>query len=501
MHASDLLRRYGLGLTHNAILARTLAAVTLVTAVLTFVTASLVYQNAREEALSEQDALLSDMTAALARADVAAVLPRALTMDPDQFAARLESDEPLPAMKPRHRHMMRHRRIAPLPEPQRRTLIPSGEPVLVRMLNRQGLGQRVVFNHDLEAGLTTETIGRDAYRLSLLFLPDGRYTAVADPVNTREAFAKNAAVTAITPILILLPLLLVVIAFTLWRTLSPVRQTAKVVAQRDATDLTPLPTTGVPDEVAPFVDAVNQLLARVQAARTRELRFTADAAHELRSPLTSLTIDAEHLSRLTLPDEAKPVVARLESGLERAVKQVSQLLLFARAQAGEAPEILARDTQPWSLTDLLGDVLEPLMNTVGDKAINFSVEGLDDADRPVTGLSRAAVLAILRNLLENAFHYTPASGDVTLIVRRNDATLSFVVKDTGPGIPPEERTRVFDPFYRVVGSGVPGTGLGLSIVKTYADMTGAVVTLDDADPARTPPGLCVTVNCPLPPVR
>lgn len=482
----------------TSLLLRTLLAVTGVTLVLTAITATVVFNNAQEEALNEQDAYLSDMTSAFARADVAAVLPRALTMSPDQFAARLESDEPL-LMRPRpHRHMMRHRRLTPPPEPLRRTAIPAGEPVLVRLLNNQGRAERVRFDHTLSSGLTTEMIGGEAYRLSLIFLPNGRYTAVADPVSTREAFAKSAAFTAIMPIVILLPMVWLVIALTLWRTLKPIRQTAETVKSRPASDLTPLPTDHVPAEVEPFVASVNQLLARVNEARTRELRFTADAAHELRSPLTSLTIEAEHLSRLNLPTEAKPIVERLESGLDRAVKQVSQLLHFARAQAGEAPESLARDTQSWYLSELLGEILEPLMTQADKKALDFSVEGLDDTEEiAIEGVSRAAVQAILRNLLENAFHYTPEHGDVCLNVHQTKEALTVTVTDTGPGIAPEERDRVFDPFYRVVGSGLPGTGLGLAIVKTYANMVGATVTLDDAQPGHTPPGLKVTFHCPL----
>ena len=137
--------------------------------------------------------------------------------------------------------------------------------------------------------------------MAVLFLPGGRYTAVADPVSTREVYARSAAMTAVLPILILLPVLVIVIGLTLWRILAPIRSAARAAAERPATDLTPLPSEGVPAEVKPFVEAVNSLLGRVSEARTRELRFTADAAHELRSPLTSLTIEAEHLGRLDLP--------------------------------------------------------------------------------------------------------------------------------------------------------------------------------------------------------
>lgn len=394
----------------TSILMRTVAVAATATVALTLVTAAVVFQGAEKDALVEQDARLSDIAVAMARGELGTVLPRALTMPQAQFEARLESDEPLPRPRRMHRHMMAHCPTAASDDPNAPRLIPAGSPVYVRMLNDQGRAKRAVFDEPVEGGLTTRTIKGETYRMAVLFLPGGRYTAVADPVSTREVYARSAAMTAVLPILILLPVLVIVIGLTLWRMLAPIRSAARAAAERPATDLTPLPSEGVPAEVKPFVEAVNSLLGRVSEARTRELRFTADAAHELRSPLTSLTIEAEHLGRLDLPAEARPVVARLESGLERAVKQVSQLLQFARAQAGEAPEILRRDTRPWYLSELLGEILEPLMNCAADKDLQFDVEGLDDgAEAPVEGVSRAALLAILRNLLENAFHYTPAA--------------------------------------------------------------------------------------------
>ena len=432
----------------TSILMRTVAVAATATVALTLVTAAVVFQGAEKDALVEQDARLSDIAVAMARGELGTVLPRALTMPQAQFEARLESDEPLPRPRRMHRHMMAHCPTAASDDPNAPRLIPAGSPVYVRMLNDQGRAKRAVFDEPVEGGLTTRTIKGETYRMAVLFLPGGRYTAVADPVSTREVYARSAAMTAVLPILILLPVLVIVIGLTLWRMLAPIRSAARAAAERPATDLTPLPSEGVPAEVKPFVEAVNSLLGRVSEARTRELRFTADAAHELRSPLTSLTIEAEHLGRLDLPAEARPVVARLESGLERAVKQVSQLLQFARAQAGEAPEILRRDTRPWYLSELLGEILEPLMNCAADKDLQFDVEGLDDgAEAPVEGVSRAALLAILRNLLENAFHYTPAGGSVTLRVSRTPERLVMSVADTGPALRPR----------RVRASSIPST--------------------------------------------
>ena len=229
--------------------------------------------------------------------------------------------------------------------------------------------------------------------------------------------------------------------------------------------------------------------------QTDQIRFTADAAHELRSPLTALTLEAERLSRLPLPNEARGAVEALEAGLARSVHQVSQLLHFARAQAGEKTA-MEKDVKPWYPSELAAEVLEPLLAEMDRRRIRFEAEGLDDG-LPVEGLPRAAVQAVLRNLLENAVRYSPEGGSVTLGAERRPGSLCFTVSDTGPGIPEHERDRVFDPFYRMAGTGRTGTGLGLAIVRTYAEMTGAEVTLSDARPGRTSPGLRAEVCFPL----
>lgn len=489
----------------QSLLARTILA--LAAAVFLFVaaTAAVVFWNAREEAYADQDLALYDVAVSLARADVSSVLPSALTMDPQRFAERMESAEPLGQSSERrgmHRGMMgmRHRhRMSMMDESDsascstdelaaapRRTAIAPGEPVLVRLLSRQGQGVQAVFSEAVKEGFTTTELLGAPHRLCVLFLPNGRYTAVAEPVQLQEAVVQERALAAVTPLLIFTPFLALLLAGILWQAFRPLKRAAQEASRRDATDLTPLSGEGVPAEVMPLVDAVNGLLSRVDAARTREIRFTADAAHELRSPLTSLTIEAEHLARMPLPPEARVIVENLESGLSRAVHQVSQLLLFARAQAGESREALNRDAQPWHVSELVGELIEPLLRQIDEKHASFEAVGLDapELDAPIEGLSRTAAGAILRNLLENAVRYSPEGGRIVLAAVRSADALECTVSDDGPGIAESERARVFDPFYRILGTKVSGTGLGLAIVKTYADMIGATVTLDYARSAE-----------------
>ena len=460
-------------------------------------TAAIVYSTAREEALARNDVHLSDVATALARAEVGVVLPRALTMDGESFQERIESEKPLPGIfrGPHHRQPV----VKPNPgnpPRQRRTQIPAGEKVLIRLLDKQGQAVRTRLEEPLPAGLATGVVAGEAYRIYTIFLPTGRYTSVAEPIAIRAIAAKEAALTAVLPLLVLLPMLIGVIGFVLWTSLRPLKRAADEVAAREADDLTPLTIDGAPAEIMPFVESVNGLLAKVDAARLREIRFTADAAHELRSPLTSMTIEVDHLAKLPLNSETQTIVSNLRSGLRRSVHQLSQLLLFARAQAGEKKETEQRDSEPWFVSELTTEIIEPLIPLMEEKAIDFSVEGLENEKEPVKAVAKSFIHAILRNLLENALRYTPAHGSVALCVQRDAELLRLIVTDTGPGIPPAERGKVFDPFYRITGTKVTGTGLGLSIVKTYADKVGAIVKLEDVS-EREPHGLKATVEIPL----
>ena len=480
----------------RSLLFRTALAAAAAVMLFTAVTAVCVYRNAVEDAALREDERLEDMTTALARADVAAFLPGMLTADSEKFAERIESDLPLPMMRGRHRMMTGVNTYGHHVAPEKLTRIEAGKTVLIRLLEKQGQAVKTVLDEELLAGLSTRTVDGTPHRVSVVFLPGGRYTAVAEPLAVREAAVRETALTAVMPLLVLLFLLPAVILVVLRQMMKPLRRTAAEAATRDPNDLKPLSTFGVPAEVVPLVEAVNDLLARVDRARTREIRFTADAAHELRSPLTALTLEAERLARMDLAPDARRAVEGLEAGLARSVHQVSQLLHFARAQAGEASAV-GRDTKPWYAAELAAELIEPLLAQMDAHRIQFEADGLDD-DRAIEGLPRAAVQAVLRNLLENAVRYSPDGGTVTLTAEHRPDTLTFTVTDCGPGIPPDERERVFDPFYRMAGTGKTGTGLGLAIVRTYAEMTGAVVTLEDAKPGDSAPGLKVSVAFPLP---
>ena len=203
----------------------------------------------------------------------------------------------------------------------------------------------------------------------------------------------------------------------------------------------------------------------------------ADAAHELRSPLTALSLQAEHLAAADMSPQARERLARLGQGLNRARDLLAQLLALARAQANPREDMRAE-----SLSLLLRQILEDMMPLAEARNIDLGVLSLDEA---TIQTPPHALAVILKNLLDNAIRYTPPGGRVDISASCADESVILVITDTGPGIPPAERERVFEPFYRLPGHDVTGSGPGLAIAKTLATHLGGTIHLTDAAGHRT----------------
>jgi two-component system, OmpR family, sensor kinase len=255
------------------------------------------------------------------------------------------------------------------------------------------------------------------------------------------------------------------------RSLAPVERMRRQVATRPADDLSPLPAAGLPEEVLPLVDELNLLFGRVRVALAAHQQFVADAAHELRSPLTALKLQAQALRRA--PDDAsrQAAIARLNDGIERTIQLVSQLLALAREEGERAP---AAQWQRMELRDLARQAVADVLPQAQARRIDI---GLVTADAVWVRGQPEALHILLRNLLDNAVKYSPEGGQVDVALS-DGAQPTLTVEDSGPGIPEAERERVFDRFYRVAGAEGAGSGLGLAIVKTIAARHGATVRLD-----------------------
>ncbi len=301
-----------------------------------------------------------------------------------------------------------------------------------------------------------------------------RVIQVAQPLATRRELAAEAAVRSLVPLLAAVPLAALAVWWLVGVSLTPLRNVAGAVRRRDAESLDPVPAAGLPTEVAPLVAALNALLARLRMAFDSQRAFVADAAHELRSPLTALKLQVELLRRA--PDDAARAQASIElaAGVERARHLLEQLLTLARAEPGGAEMTLDEV-----------DLAEATRQAAAD-CVPLAAEGGTeielDAPQPVAVRGDAAALRILaRNLIDNAVRYAGRGGRVQIRVSRlqGDGTL-LQVDDSGSGIAPAERGRVFDRFYRRSPDASSGSGLGLAIVRAIADRHRATVTLADA---------------------
>jgi two-component system OmpR family sensor kinase len=303
---------------------------------------------------------------------------------------------------------------------------------------------------------------------------------IAQDLSARTARARALALRAVLPFAWLTPLLMLAVWWIINRSLAPVERTRRVVASRAADDFSPLDGAGLPDEVRPLVDELNLLFGRVRHAFDAQKSFVADAAHELRSPLTALKLQAQAqaLRRVDAdPAAREAAVARLNQGIDRAIRGVEQLLLLAREEAGAGPAGRVDLQQIVQLA--VADVLPQARH----KHIDLGLAG--PASAP--GLAAAngqleALRILLRNLLENAVKYTPPGGQVDVSLGEDQGQPVLTVEDSGPGIAPQHRPRVFDRFYRVSDTAQEsGSGLGLAIVKAIADRHGAVLALGQSE--------------------
>jgi two-component system OmpR family sensor kinase len=339
----------------------------------------------------------------------------------------------------------------------------------------------------LPDGLQSLRVGDENFRVLVKTTAAGERIAVAQESGFRNEIARDSALRTVTPFLILVPVLLWIVADLVRKMFRPIVALSREIDQRSEQELHPIEDERVPSEIRPFVVAINRLLARVSRSMESQRRFVADAAHELRSPLTALSLQAERLADVDMPDLARERLAVLRLGIERGRKLLDQLLSLARAQSATAP------ASPISVQGVYRRVLEDLMPLAQAKGIDIGVEGAQDAKVPSSELD---MIALVRNLVDNAIRYTPEGGRVDLSVHASQGHAVLRIRDTGPGIPVEERERVFDSFYRALGSEQLGSGLGLAIVKAIVDRLGADVQLGFSDEARQT-GLRVEIRMPL----
>lgn len=325
--------------------------------------------------------------------------------------------------------------------------------------------------------------------------PLGLWYLVAERFDQRYSLAESVIVRAILPLLLVIPLLALAIWAIVTYALAPLKSLTQALSQKSVRDFSPLQRTRLPRELVPLVNAINALLERLAQAFAREQRFSADAAHELRTPLAALKVHAANLhtslAALGEPAQALELAERVQSSADRMGHLIGQILTLNRATDG-AWSAQFKPTELLALSRQLCADYYPLADAK-QQSLEIAAEGefIVQGDAWALGI-------LLSNLIGNAIKYTPQGGQIRLNLAHQAQQIVWTVDDSGPGIPAELRERVYDRFYRVGGdrhaSDTLGCGLGLSIAQQIVQLHGGSMAMNTS----TLGGLCVTVVLPRP---
>ena len=335
-------------------------------------------------------------------------------------------------------------------------------------------------------------------RVAYLWVPldNGNQHALVQVAETREkrsVLATEIIKGVMLPQFAILPLAVLLVWLALVRGIKPLSQLEQRIRARRPDDLSRLDDSAVPQEVSPLVDSVNDLLTRLKDSVAAHKRFLADAAHQLKTPLAGLRMQAELAQRKgASEEELKQSLQQIGTASVRATHTVNQLLALARAEGGNA--VLAR--QPVDLAALTIEVVREAVPAAMDRRVDLGYDGPEPGAPHLRRLGNPVLLKeMVRNLVDNALYYAPngapdstAEVTVRLRVAPPGGGLSIEVEDNGAGVAEADRELIFQPFYRVLGTNVDGTGLGLPIVREIAEQHGATVTVTDTHPGQPRPG-------------
>jgi two-component system, OmpR family, sensor histidine kinase TctE len=348
--------------------------------------------------------------------------------------------------------------------------------------------------------LRTENFKGEEIRVAYVYVPMPSTVNEDKPVLVqvgetqvkRTRLANEIIKGVILPQAIVIPIALALVLFGLSRGLAPLKTIQGRIRDRNPDDLSPISPRGVPQEVAPLIESFNDLLLKLNRSVNAQKRFIADAAHQMKTPLAGLKMQAELASRLTDPKEQQKSLEQIAEVSERAARMISQMLALARTENLRSPSIL----EPVNLLRLTRDSLSDWLDAAKVKSIDLGFDDNDVASAIVDG-HPILLKELLNNLVDNAINYTPDGGEVTVTIKRSLREgrwrIMLEIEDTGPGIDPSERELVFSRFYRVLGTLPAGSGLGLAIVKEIADQHDASIEIDYAHPKQVPPGTRIRV--------
>lgn len=320
-------------------------------------------------------------------------------------------------------------------------------------------------------GFRDLTLGATRWRVYSMHTPSRTVQSVQN-IEFREHIINKQALQAGLPIALLIPISAWILWFGACRAMRKIENVARAAAAQDENSIGELPSQDIPSEISPLVIAVNRLLTRLRDAFASQRRFVQDAAHELRTPITAMTLQLENLKACPLDTETSAQVAQFEAGLRRTKRLIEQLLRLARQEAPQKGDAVTAIDLGQFLRDLVSDLMPCADHRDIDLGLSLDVSAMVRANPH-------ELRSLLHNLLDNALRYTPDHGLVDVRLRADGGKVVVEIVDSGPGIPPELLPRVFDRFFRIEGSDTEGSGLGLAIAKHAAERNRIHLQLDN----------------------
>ncbi|HBE92731.1 MAG TPA: hypothetical protein DDW55_09455 [Gammaproteobacteria bacterium] len=326
------------------------------------------------------------------------------------------------------------------------------------------------------AGFTFYSFNNQKFRLFSMHGDSGISVNVMQSLGVRNELTGYIIWSIIQPLFFTLPILMLLLWFLIGTALRPLQKVAKEVEARHPEDFSLLEGKHIPSEISVLISSLNDLFSRLRIAFEREQRFTADAAHELRTPMAAIKTQAQVALRSRDVDQQAAALKQIDSGVDRATRLIEQLLTMARVD----PEESSKNFVDVDLCQVVTQVVADQVPCAGNNNIDLGMEHCSVAF--MKGIE-PALMTLARNIIENAVNYTRQGGKVDVAVLKQDRGVVLLVADNGPGIDSQQRERVFERFYRDVNhsSSVQGSGLGLSIVKRIADIHHAQIVLDEPD--------------------
>ena len=323
-------------------------------------------------------------------------------------------------------------------------------------------------------GLSTQKYQNKQWRFYAINVNQETIQA-AQSLRLRKNTIKETAISLMASQLLFIPVLVLLIFFAIRKALTPLTALTSDVQSRQSSNLSPFSFEKIPSEIKPLVLSLNTFMDKVSDTISLLKRFTSDAAHELRTPITALKLQLTLVEKANSNEERVSAIQNLKAGIVRSEQLVSQLLTLARIE----PNHQIRQLKPLNLLALVKESIQDLLPLAHEKSIDLGITIGEEAE--ITGVQHE-IKVLINNILDNAIRYTPNDGKVDASLILNSNHIIFEVRDTGPGIRNDDFERVFERFYRGENKDTIGSGLGLSIVKEIATQHSADIQLTNLNP-------------------